>query len=252
LSDIGKGKVALVTGAGRGLGREFAEMLAQDGYRVVVADLDADNAQSVAEGLTAKGAEAQAVKVDVADEDSVQAMADAVRERFGTVHVLLNNAGIFGDHTFRPVLEETIEYWNKIMAVNLNGPLLCTRAVAPMMKEQGWGRVVNMSSMGAYTNAGVYSISKLALNSLTWCMAAELGDFGITVNAVAPGTMDTESSYRQHPNDEWRVRRAAATIIKRTGKAFDIYAAIKYFISDESDWCTAQTLVVNGGYSVHL
>jgi NAD(P)-dependent dehydrogenase (short-subunit alcohol dehydrogenase family) len=245
-------QVAIVTGAGRGLGREFAEMFARDGYRVVVADIDAENARLAADGLVAKGAEAEPVTVDVADEASVQAMAEAARERFGTVHVLLNNAGIFGDHTFRPVLEESLDYWNKVLAVNLTGPLLCTRAVAPLMKAQKWGRVVNMSSMGAYTNAGVYSISKLALNSLTWCLATELGDYGITVNAVAPGTMDTESSLKHHPSDEWRAARAAATIVKRTGKAADIYAAIRYFLSEDAAWCTAQTLVVNGGYSVHL
>jgi NAD(P)-dependent dehydrogenase (short-subunit alcohol dehydrogenase family) len=227
-------------------------MFARDGYRVVVADIDAANARAVAETIESSGVPALAVEVDVADEASVAGLADAVRDRFGAAHILINNAALFGDHTFRPVLQESLEYWNRVLAVNLTGPLLVTRALAPLLKQAGRGRVVNMSSMGAYTNTGVYSVTKLALNSLTWCMATELGDFGITVNAVAPGTMDTESSYKQHPNDEWRLARAAATIIKRTGKAADIYAAIKYFVSDEAAWCTAQTLVVNGGFSVHL
>jgi NAD(P)-dependent dehydrogenase (short-subunit alcohol dehydrogenase family) len=241
-----------VTGAARGLGRDFARSFAGDGHRVVVADIDEAGAKQVAEAVNAGGGQAIAVGVDVTDEASTLEMAAAVRREWGGADILVNNAGLFGDHVFRSVIDEDIAAWDRVLAINLKGPLLCSRAIAPAMKERGWGRIVNISSMGAYTNAGVYAISKLALNHLTWCLATELGEFGITVNAVGPGTMDTESSDRQHPDSAWRVKRAAATPVRRTGQAADIYAAIRYFTSADAEWCTAQTLLVNGGFNVHI
>jgi NAD(P)-dependent dehydrogenase (short-subunit alcohol dehydrogenase family) len=244
--------VVVVTGAARGLGRDFARAFAGDDHRVVVADIDTAGAKQVAEAINAEGGQAFAVGVDVTDEASTLAMAAAITGEWGGIDILVNNAGLFGDHVFRPVVDEDIAAWDLVMSINLKGPLLCSRAVVPAMKAAGWGRIVNISSMGAYTNAGVYAISKLALNHLTWCLATELGEFGITVNAVGPGTMDTESSDRQHPDASWRVKRAAATPVRRTGRAEDVYAAIRYFTSDAAEWCTAQTLLVNGGFNVHI
>lgn len=246
------GRVVIVTGAARGLGRDFARSFAADGYRVAVADVNVEGAGETAEEIEAAGGEVLAVPVDVIDDASTLAMAAAVDARWGRIDILVNNAGLFGDHTFTPVLETDTAYWDRVLAINLRGPLSCTRAIAPVMRRRSWGRVVNISSMGAYTASGVYAISKQALNHLTWCLADELGADGITVNGVAPGSMDTESSHRQHPEPGWRTKRAAATPMQRTGRAEDIYAAMRYFVADEAEWCTGQTLMVNGGYIVHL
>src|SRR5262249_17313292 len=152
-------------------------------------------------------------------------------EAWGAVHVLVNNAGLYGDHRFQPVLETAPDYWDTVLAINLRGPLLCARAVAPVMRSQGSGRIVNISSMGAFLLGGVVSASKLALNPLTWSLAAELGASGITVNAVGPGTMDVESAHRQNTAADLE-DRAAKSLVKRIGKPLDIYAAIRYFASE--------------------
>jgi NAD(P)-dependent dehydrogenase (short-subunit alcohol dehydrogenase family) len=245
------GKVAIVTGAGRGLGRDYAQSFAGEGARVVVADINADDAQHAAAELERDGAEAVAVTVDVSDEASVLAMADAVRERFGRADILVNNAGIWGDLERHKLLEIPTAYWDTVLGVNLRGPLLCTRAVAPLMRKRGWGRVVNISSMGAYMVSGVYGVSKLALNQLTYALASELGADGITVNAVAPGTIANEASRRQVPDGAFE-RLVNASIIKRTGTSADLFGMIRYLTSDDAEWVTGQTFLVNGGYNTRL
>jgi NAD(P)-dependent dehydrogenase (short-subunit alcohol dehydrogenase family) len=187
----------------------------------------------------------------VTDPSSAEEMASRVMKEWGGIDVLVNNAGIYGDHHFDPVLETDPDYWDKVLEINLKGPLLCSRAVAPQMKTQGKGRIVNISSMGAYILGGVYSISKLAVNHLTWSLASELGSFGVTVNAVGPGTMDVPSAHRQNTAADLE-DRAARSLVKRIGKPVDIYAAIRYFASDEAEWCTGQCLLVNGGFNVHI
>ena len=245
------GKVAIVTGAGRGLGREYAKLLSTEGAQVVVADVNADDAKATTAELEAGGGEALAVAVDVADETSTLELAAAVEARFGRADILVNNAGIWGDLERHPLLSVPVDYWDTVLGVNLRGPLLCTRAIAPLMRANGWGRVVNISSMGAYMVAGVYGVSKLALNQLTYALASELGGDGITVNAVAPGTIANEASRRQVPEAGFE-KLIGASLIKRAGTADDIFGMIRYLVGDDAGWVTGQTFLVNGGFNTRL
>jgi len=245
------GKVAIVTGAARSLGQDYASFFAREGARVVVADIATDPACAHAEKLNADGAEAMAVTVDVADEASTLAMAEAVHERFGRIDILVNNAGVWGDLEKHRLQEIPPDYWNTVMGVNVLGPLLCSRAVVPSMRANGWGRIINISSMGAYMTAGVYGVSKLALNQLTYALANELGGDGITVNGVAPGTIANEATKNQVP-DAAIERLVNTSIIKRAGTSEDIFGMIRYLASDDAGWVTAQTFLVNGGFNSRL
>jgi 3-oxoacyl-[acyl-carrier protein] reductase len=247
-------RVVVITGGVGGIGRGLAELFAADGDSVVVADLDGDAAEQIAKDLRNGGHTALAVAVDVTDEASTLHMAGVVTAEMGRIDVLVNNAGLYGNPVWTgPVLEIPKEAWDQVFSVNLSGVLMCSRAVTPAMRRQNWGRIVNISSMGAYMTGGAYSASKLAVNHLTWSLAAELADYGITVNAVGPGTMDTASMRRQNSDENAlndRINRAF--LVKRLGRPADIYAAVKYFASSEAEWCTGQVLMVNGGACVHL
>ena len=244
-------RVAVVTGAGRGLGRALAEYLFADGRRVALADIDAGAAERAAGEIDPSGSRTIAIVVDVTDETSTIAMAEAVATRWERIDILVNNAGLYGDHRFEPVLQTDAAYWDHVLAVNLRGPLLCSRAVIPVMRARGWGRIVNISSMGAHILGGVYSTSKLALNHVTWSLAAEVGADGITVNGVGPGTIDIESARRQNTPQQL-ADRVSKNLVKRLGHPQDVYGAVRYFASEDAEWCTGQTLMVNGGFNVHV
>lgn len=246
------GKVAIVTGAARGLGHEYARRFAAEGARTVIVDVDATAASAAAETIAATtGAETLGLAVDVADEAATTAMAAAVNDRYGRIDIIVNNAGVWGDLERHPLLDIPVSYWDTVMGVNLLGPLLCTRAVVPTMRRHGWGRVVNISSMGAYMVSGVYGVSKLALNQLTYALASELGADGITVNAVAPGTIDNEASRRQVPQ-QGMDKLVASSLIKRVGTSDDIFGMIRYLVSEDASWVTGQTYLVNGGFNSRL
>jgi NAD(P)-dependent dehydrogenase (short-subunit alcohol dehydrogenase family) len=198
------GKVGIVTGAGgRGnsIGRAYALGLANAGASVVVADLNGEGAQKVADELVAAGHKALAVQVDVSDEASTLAMAKAASDAFGGIDILINNAALMVDISYDRCETVSVEAWRKAFAVNLEGALLCSRAVVPSMRVRGGGRMVNQTSGGAFPPSGLYGITKLALVGLTTSLAKEFGKDGITVNAIAPGNVKSDAGNMLVPDD---------------------------------------------------
>lgn len=244
------GRVAIVTGGGRGIGRRYCEALVGEGATVVVADVDLAGAEETAAILTKNGGTATALPVDVSDRDSTLGLAAAVREQFGRAEILVNNAAIYHSMRMDPQLTVEIDYWRKVFAVNLDGALLMTQAVAPMMIEAGWGRIVMQSSTAAYLGGGGhYAVSKLALLGLTRGFAKELGPHGITVNGIAPGVVETEATAATVPAAKL-AQLAAMTPLPLQAKPDDLVGTLLFLCSDASAWMTGQTLVVDGGLVV--
>lgn len=246
----GRGRAAVVTGGGKGMGEAIARRLARDGYRVAILDLDAENAERVAAEITAEGHQAIALGgVDVSVRDSVNTAMAQVREQFGPILVLVNNAGITG---FRRFMDITDEQWDRIIRVNLNSAFYCTQAVVPDMTEAGWGRIVNISSSSAQTGSEYmshYASSKAAMIGLTKCLALELGPLGITVNTIPPGSILTPmmqgSADKGHLGDLEAL--AERLPVRRIGEPEDIAAACGYLCSDDAGYVTGQIIGVNGG-----
>jgi 3-oxoacyl-[acyl-carrier protein] reductase len=251
-------KVAIVTGAGQGIGRAYALRFAEEGAKIAVADLNDENGEQVAKELEAAGAEALFVHVDVSDERSTLDMAKAVHDRWGRIDVLLNNAGIFYDLKQD---DDTLEYLKKVLDVNMIGPWLCTRAVFPIMKEQRSGKIINQSSSAAwmYAAAGFamneaterlnsfhYSVSKAGVNAFTHFMAAALGQFGINVNAIAPGVTMTEATNKHVPEAMMGMLKMASAL-RRTLEPEEITGTAVFLASDDSNAITGQVIPVDAG-----
>jgi NAD(P)-dependent dehydrogenase (short-subunit alcohol dehydrogenase family) len=182
------GKVAIVTGAGGGFGESYSRCLAEAGAAVVMSDVAEDRVHETAARLSAEGLEVLRVATDVTDPEQVQAMVHAGVDAFGGIDILVNNAGLMSEIPMDvPLSKLSLDWWDRVLRVNLTGPFLCIQAVVPEMKQRGGGRIVNQSSGGAFGPSGVYGVSKLGLVSLTVSMAHELARFKITVNAIAPG-----------------------------------------------------------------
>jgi 3-oxoacyl-[acyl-carrier protein] reductase len=241
------GKVAIVTGAGRGLGRDYAQAFANDGSAVAAVDLNGAAAEETAQAIRDKGGSAVAVTVDVADPASTEAMAAAVVDAFGRIDFLVNNAALWGDLQMTPIMDTPPEYWDTVMGVNVKGVWLCMKAVLPAMRAQQQGRIVNISSIGAWMPGSVYGTSKAAVNQLTFAAANELAASGITVNAVAPGMIDNEATRQQVPAEHLAAMLAAMVPMRRFGTSTDLYGAIRYLCSDDAAWVTGQTISPNGG-----
>jgi len=243
-----KDKTALVTGGARGIGRGIAEALAGEGASVAVADVDLEEAQKTVAGLPAPGARKHlAAEVDVADSASVERMLDTIRETWGALHVLVNNAGICPLHSFEEISEEE---WDRVIAVNLKGAFLCSRRALPLLKEARGGRIINISSvagkMGALVAGAHYAASKAGMMGLTWSLARYCAGFGITVNAVAPATVETELTASW--SEEQRRALCSAVPLGRLGRPEDIAAAVVFLASPEAGYITGEVLDVNGGF----
>ncbi len=249
------GKVAIVTGGGHGIGKAYTLGLAREGAKVVIAEIDAVAAEAAAVDLRRQGFEAIAVRTDVADRASVEAMAARSIEAFGQIDVLVNNAAIFATVPMSrsPFDEIEIEEWDRMMAVNLRGTWLASRAVVPHMRARGCGKIINISSGTALKGSASrihYVTSKAGVLGFTRTLARELGQHGICVNCIAPGSTLSE----ENPDEGVvRMRSAAAgeRAIRRVQKPEDIVGAVVFFASPESDFITGQTLVVDGGACMH-
>ncbi len=248
-----KGRVAIITGAARGLGRAYAIRLAREGAKVVIADI-LDGKETV-DAVIATGGEALYVKTDVTSEESTQELARKTVERFGSIDILVNNAAIFADIVKKPFWEIPAAEWDKVMAVNLKGPFLCAKAVYPQMKKQGKGKIINVASGTFYKglpNFLHYVVSKGGNVAITRSMAREAGDAGINVNTIAPGYTETEI-LKAHPQDSPDVIKmsAATRCIKRPETPDDLTGTIVFLSSDDSDFITGQTIVVDGGSALN-
>ena len=239
------GKVAIVTGGARNIGAVYARALAAEGARVVIADV-LDGAAAAAD-ITEAGGEAVPVEVDVSREDDTLRMAAAAVDAFGRIDILVNNAAIYLSINRRPFYEISAEEWDRVTAVNIKGVFLCAKAVLPAMREQGGGRIINISSNTAIAgtpNFLHYVASKSALLGMTRSMARELGAYGISVNAIAPGLVEHEG---QTVPPELSASRVSARSIRRRQTPEDLTGAVLYLAASDSDFVTGQTLVVDGG-----
>ena len=242
--------VALVTGGGAGIGEATCLRLAKDGMAIGVLGKRIGNAQRVADAIIAVGGSAVAVEADVADRAAVNKAVAAVRAALGPITVLVNNAGI---EQFTPFAEIDDKDWDRVMAVNLKGIYHATQAVLPDMVAAGWGRVINLTALGAQIGAANmvhYTASKGGVTAMTRSLAVELGPKGITVNAVSPGFLLTPMSQRAIDGNLFPVpyQEIVATYpIPRVGQPEDAAAAIAFFASQEAGYITGQTLGVNGG-----
>jgi NAD(P)-dependent dehydrogenase (short-subunit alcohol dehydrogenase family) len=240
-----EGKVAIVTGAAQGIGEAYARALAAEGASVVVADLNEELASSVAAKIEADGGTATAVRVDVSDPASATAMAEATVERFGGIDLLVNNAAIYGDMKFDVLIGVDWDYYKRFMSVNMDGALVCTRAVYKQMRKRGGGAIVNQSSTAAWTYSGFYGLAKAGVNALTQQLAHELGGQGIRVNAIAPGPIDTAAT--RNTVGAMVEPIVAQLAIKRLGTPDDLVGMCLFLLSDEARWVTGQVMNVDGG-----
>ncbi len=243
-----KGRVALVTGAGQGLGEAIARRLAAAGAVVAVVDIDGGLAEAVAGDIQAAGLQAFAVTADVTDRGAVRAMTEAVARRAGSPEILVNNAG--GFQKVKTLLEIEEDEWDAILALNLKSVYLCSRAVLAGMVARRWGRIINLASAAARSltnlSATHYAAAKAGILGFTRHLAYEVGQHGITVNAVAPGTTLTARVRRARtPEDQARI--ASLIPLGRMGQPEDTAAAVAFLASEDAAYITGATLDVNGG-----
>ncbi len=239
-------KVAIVTGAGQGIGEAYAKGLATEGAAVVVADVNETQGRRVAEEIAGTGGTARFVRVDVASPESTKAMADATLGAFGAIDYLVNNAAIYHGMQVAPLIAVDWDYYKRFMDVNMHGALLCVRACYEAMGKRPGAAIVNQSSTAAWMGIGFYGIAKLALNGITQSLARELGPWGIRVNAIAPGPTDTEATRSIVPA-QYLKQMLAQMPLARVGTPEDLVGTCLFLLSDASAWMTGQIINVDGG-----
>jgi 3-oxoacyl-[acyl-carrier protein] reductase len=247
------GRTVIVTGGGKGIGKVYAQEFAKAGARVLAADIDEAAAKAVAAELAAGGLEALGIGVDIADEQSVTSMTKAALDRFGVIDVLINNASLMSVLPRRSWLEIPVDEWDRVMAVNLRGMFLCCRAVFPTMKARQRGKIVNISSSRFFEgspNRLHYTTSKAGVIGFTRALAREVGEFGITVNAVAPGLTASDTQV-QSTSGNYLAARSSGRAIDRVQTPDDLVGAVMFLSSPASDFMTGQTLLVDGGKMMH-
>jgi 3-oxoacyl-[acyl-carrier protein] reductase len=249
------GRVSIVTGGGHGIGKAYCEGLAAEGSALVVAEIDGNAAERVASSLREMGAKAIEIATDVADEQSTQRMAERTLSAFGRIDVLVNNAAVFATIPISrvPLEQLSVQEWDLVMSVNLRGIFLACKAVLPAMRQQGYGKIINISSGTALSGAPTrihYTTSKGGVLSFTRTLAREVGPSGIRVNAIAPGSTLSE----ENPDEEivrMRQSRVNDRALPRVQLPADLVGSVVFFASPDSDFITGQTLVVDGGATMH-
>ncbi len=247
-----EGRVAIVTGAGRGIGADYAKALATEGAKVVVTDIvDTKNTVNI---IKQAGGEAIGIHCDVTDPENVKAMVAETVEKFGKLDIIVNNAALFADLDQKSFLEIDEAEWDRVMQVNTRGVFTCVKAAVPEMKKNGYGKIINIASGTVFKGTPMllhYVSSKGAQVAFTRALAREVGDDGITVNCIAPGLTMSEKVVN---DEQWQAAKDANTnsrAIKREEVPEDLLGAVVFFSSSDSDFITGQTLVVDGGSAMH-
>jgi NAD(P)-dependent dehydrogenase (short-subunit alcohol dehydrogenase family) len=251
MSPVLKDKVAVITGAGRGLGKAFALRFAEEGARVFLPDVSLERAEGTVKEIKAKGGEASATLTDISDEKATKKMADDVVKKYGKVDILVNNAAIWYGLNITPWDGWTVADWERIFKVNVIGTWLCCKAVAPLMTKAGKGKIINIASNVAQVPAAQvflpYACSKGTIYTFTHAMARALGSSGINVNAIAPGYTATEASLGQNNSDGTFKLATSEQTLQRREQPDDLLGAAVFLASAASDFMTGQVLYVDGG-----
>jgi NAD(P)-dependent dehydrogenase (short-subunit alcohol dehydrogenase family) len=249
-----EGKVAIVTGAARGIGKDYAHALSREGASLVVADILEDAVKETASEIIHSGGKAIALRTDVSLESDTNKLAEETVKHFGRIDILVNNAALFGGLKRTPFYEISADEWDRVQSINVKGTWLCIKSVFPYMKKQGKGKIVNISS-GTFF-AGVpglahYVTSKGAVVGLTRAICRELGPFNITINAIAPGYTLTDATLKMNPDPKYAADMANSRSLKRDEYPKDLVGTLIYLCSEDSDFMTGQTLLVDGGRAMH-
>ncbi|WP_280490107.1 SDR family NAD(P)-dependent oxidoreductase [Nocardia carnea] len=245
------GRVALITGGGRGFGKAFGKALTAQGIHVVLADIDADAAESAAADLVAQGGSALGVACDVADAERVGEVVAEIAERFGGLDILVNNAGLHSAAFNKPFAELGLRRTRQLFEVNVMGVIICTLAAKGAMSGRPGASIVNISSSAAYGNRSAYGVSKLAVRGLTVEFAHELAADGIRVNAIAPGLIFTDTIRAELATSDVE-RVMGQQILRRAGEERDIVETLLYLVSDKASFITGETLRVTGGFGLSV
>ena len=250
-----QGKVSIITGGAQGIGKSFALRYAMEGAKVVIADINSDAAQSLVKSLVSEGKEAIAIRTDVSKYEDTQEMARKTIEYFGKIDILVNNAAMCGRVKMSKVsvLDLDPDEWDKIMAINVKGQFLCSKAVLPSMMAQKSGKIINMTSDTVFLsnpNMSHYITSKGGVFAFTRALAKEAGDYNINVNCIAPG-----STFSEDPENQDAIKNRNSVVpfrvLKRVQYPEDIAGTAVFLASSDSDFITGQTIVVNGGIVMH-
>ena len=246
-----EGKVAIITGGGRGIGRAFALRFAEEGARLLLPDISLERAEGVAKEIRAKGGQALAMETDISDEDATRKMAEMVIKQYGKVDILVNNAAVWYELNITPWDTWTVRDWDRIFEVNVKGTWLCCKAIAPLMVKQSRGKIINLASNVAQVPAAQfflpYSCSKGAVYTLTHALARALGPSGINVNAIAPGYTATEASLGQRDSEKTFEIATSEQTFHRREQAADLLGTAVFLASEDSDFITGQVIYVDGG-----
>lgn len=245
------GRVALITGSGRGMGRSHALALAEQGAKVVVTDINEGECASVVEEIKSKGTEAACFKMDVSDKKEIDLVFDEIIKKFGKLDILVNNAGVFSP---KPALELSEEEWDKMIDINLKGQFLCAQRAAKEMAKNKWGRIINIASIASggvgvgFVGAAHYTASKGGVIGMSETLAVEWAPLGINVNIIAPGAIDTPMIQAAQMPEEAMKAMLSEIPLKRIGRPEEVSAVVVFLASEEASYVTGATFYVDGGW----